>query len=188
MRRNQVFLVLVLTMFVLGLARSASAQRWDWEDEATAAQLRSFDVFLHDHPWIAKRLWERPSRVNDRDFLNDNKEIKQWLADHPAAARAFHDDPAGFMARERNFQQYGADFDGHDARRAQLARFDWFLDGHPNIRRDLMARPGLVNNHEYIEHHPALRIFLERHPDLRAELQDHPREFMDREARFESKE
>lgn len=88
------------------------------------------------------------------------------------------------MARERHFQMYGADFDARDVRSAQLARFDWFLDNHPEIRKDLMRKPGLVNNEEYVEHHPALRKFLDRHPELRAELQDHPREFMEREGRY----
>ena len=188
MKRTQVFLMLVLTILFLALVRNAKAQRWNWEDEATVAQLRSFDVFLHDHPWIAKKLWEKPARVNDQDFLKDNKEIKQWLEDHPGAAQAFRDDPAGFMERERHFQAYGADFESGDARRGQLARFDWFLESHPDIRRELMRKPERVNNEEYLAHHPELAEFLRRHPGIRTELQEHPREFMEREARFEHKD
>jgi GrpB-like predicted nucleotidyltransferase (UPF0157 family) len=48
-----------------------------------------------------------------------------------------------------------------------------------------MRKPELVDKHEYLDRHPALRDFLERHPSLRDELQEHPREFMDREARYE---
>jgi len=185
MKRIPFYVGLFLMVLTFGFARNAQAQRWNWEDEATVAQLRSFDTFLHDHPWIAKKLWEKPARVNEPDFLKDNKEIKQWLEDHPAAAQAFHADPTDFMARERHFQIYGGDFEGGDPRHAELARFDWFLDSHPDIRRELMHRPGLVDNREYLEHHPALRVFLERHPEVRAELQGHPREFMEREARYE---
>jgi hypothetical protein len=184
-KRIHLFLVLLLMTLTLSFARSANAQRWDWDSEASALQFRSFDACLHDHPWIAKKLWERPQRVDDPGFLNGNKEIKQWLDDHPAAARAFHEDPVGFMERERHFQIYGADFAAGDGRRGELARFDWFLDGHPDIRHELMRRPELVDKREYLERHPELREFLHQHPALRAELQDHPREFMEREARYE---
>ena len=101
MRRINWMLVLVLATLTLGIAPGAKAQRWDWNRDASGAQFRSFDVFMHNHPWIARKLWEKPQRVNSRDFLNDNKELRQWLEDHPAAARAFHADPYGFMERER---------------------------------------------------------------------------------------
>ena len=188
MRRSRVLLVHLPLSVALGLFAIAKAQRWDWDDEATAAQLRAFDVFLHDHPWNAEKLWDQVSRVNDKDFVSDNKELKQWLQDHPGAAEAFRENPRGFMERERSFQLYGEDFDSGDAARSQLARFDWFLDGHPNIRHDLMKRPGLVNNEDYLESHPALHDFLQSHPGTRAELRDHPKEFMQREARYERTE
>jgi hypothetical protein len=188
MRRFQFALALFFAMVTIGFVRTAEAQRWDWDDEGTVKEFRSFDVFLHDHPWIAKKLWERPGRVNDRDFLNDNKEIKQWLEDHPRAAEAFHADPGAFMERERHFQIYSAEFESGDRRHGQLASFDWFLDNHPDIRRELMRHPGLVDNREYLEHHPELRGFLEKHPELREHLQEHPREFMEREARYEHAE
>jgi len=184
MKRVNIFATLAAALLALALAPGARAQRWDWNNEANVPELRSFDIFLHNHPWIAKKLWERPARVNDRDFLDDNRELKQWLEDHPRAAQAFHEDPAGFMERERHFQIYGGDFEGAGSR-AELARFDWFLDSHPDIRRELMRRPELVDRPEYLERHPALVEYLRRHPVLRNELQAHPREFMEREARYE---
>ena len=66
MRRSRVLLVLLPLSVALGLFATAKAQRWDWDDEATAAQLRAFDVFLHDHPWIAEKLWDQPSRSMTR--------------------------------------------------------------------------------------------------------------------------
>ena len=108
------------------------------------------------------------------------------MADHPAAASALQSDPQEFMDRERHFEAYGSDFDSQDGRRADLARFDWFLDSNPEIRRELIKRPDLINKHEYLQHHPRLRELLEQHPGLRDELKDHPREFMDRESHFEN--
>jgi hypothetical protein len=176
---------LFLTTLCFGFARNASAQCWDWNAEASIGQLRSFDSFLQNHPSIGKKLWEKPQRVNDSGFLKHNKELKQWLEDHPGAARAFQGDPIDLMARERHFQIYGGDFVGGNVRRAELARFGWFLDSHRDIRHDLTRRPELVDRREYLVRHPELGDFLYHHPALRDELQERPREFMDREARYE---
>ena len=185
MKRNSMFVTLLGVSLILGFTRTAHAQRWDWNDEGNAAQFRSFDTFLNEHPNVAKKLWEKPERVNDPGFVNKNKDFKQWLEDHPGAARAFADNPGGFMERERHFRMYGADISEGSGRRGELARFDWFLDGHPDVRRELMHRPELVNRPEYLNHHAELREFLHRHPMLTQELQEHPREFMEREARYE---
>ena len=204
-RMIYVLLVAVFATLTLGVARKVRAQDppqqqyppqrqysppqapgqgWDWNADATERQFRDFDKFMRDHPFISKKLREKPERVNDRGFLNGNKELRQWLDDHPAAATAFHEEPMGFMDRERHFEIYGADYDTDDAGRGALARFDWFLDGHPDIRHDLMRKPDLVDKHDYLDHHPDLRELLASHPEVGAQLQNHPREFMDREARY----
>jgi phage-related protein len=185
MKRIQLLLPLALATLTLGFARNANAQRWEWNDEGSARQFRSFDEFLNNHPKTAKKLWDKPQRVNDMGFLNGNKEFKQWLEDHPAAASAFHQDPFGFMDGERRFQSGAAEFSAGEGRRVELARFDGFLNGHPDIRRDLIRRPQLVDERGYLEYHPDLREFLYQHPALRAELEEHPREFMDREVHYE---
>lgn len=186
MKRINVFLILLVATITFGVSSKASAaQRWDWESFSTQSEFRAFTTFMQEHPWIARKLWERPERVNDFGFLHGNKELKQWLDDHPAAARAFHEDPRGFMDRERHFEIYGSDFSDGPGLRGALARFDWFLDGHPDIRQELMRRPGLADDGRYLDQHRDLGEYLYRHPDVRAELQSHPREFMDREARYE---
>ena len=91
------------------------------------------------------------------------------------------------MDRERHFQTYESDFASGDTRRGELAHFDWFLDSHPEIRSDLMRRPGLALRGEYLENYPDLRAFLDRHPVVRDELRDDPRGFMDREQRLASR-
>jgi hypothetical protein len=185
MKRINLALALLLASFTLGVSTNASAQRWDWDSYATQNEFRSFTAFMRDHPWIARKLWEKPQRVNDFGFLNGNKELKQWLEDHPAAAQTFHQDPVDFMDRERHFEIYGSDFAPGPAMNSVLARFDWFLDSHPDIRVDLMRRPRLVDDGRYLDRHPDLREYLYRHPEVRNELQSRPREFVDREARYE---
>ena len=75
-----------------------------------------------------------------------------------------------------------------DATRRQLANFDSFLDGHPEIAEQLRKDPSLVNNHEYVENHPALQQYLEQHPEIRAEISRNPNEFMREEDRFDRRE
>lgn len=184
-RLSLVLLMTAVTAVTLGTSRRASAQSWNWSTDWTEVQFRSFDAFMHDHPWIAKKLMEKPQRVNDMGFLNGNRELKQWLEDHPVAARAFHEDPVDFMERERHFEVYGADYSAGPGPRSSLARLDWFLDSHPDVRHDLMHKPRLVDDGRYLDRHPELSEFLYRHPDVRRDLDEHPREFMDREARYE---
>lgn len=182
-------LVVVAAAVTLGMAGSARAQGWNWNSFSSQSQFRDFEIFMRDHPWIAKKLWEKPQRVNDMGFLNSNRELKQWLEDHPPAARAFHEDPIGFMERERHFEAYGDDFfHSGSSRRTSLARFDWFLDGHPDIRHDLIHKPRLADDRHYLDRHPELADFLYHHPEVRAEIEDNPREFMDREAHYEYSE
>ena len=155
-------------------------------ESASMEQLRRFDHFLQEHPRIARELSERPGRVNDPRYRDDHPELRDWLRDHPQVADLLRENPDGFMDRERHFQQYNGDFTSGDTRRGELAHFDWFLDSHPEIRRDLMHRPELALRDEYLDHHRDLRAYLDKHPAVRQTLRDNPRDFMDREARLNS--
>ena len=75
-----------------------------------------------------------------------------------------------------------------DITRQEVAAFDRFLDGHPQIDRDLRQNPSLVNDSAYLAQHPALREFMQTHPRVREELGENPRRFMQRERRHERRE
>ena len=70
-----------------------------YNDEAMRGQLAEFDQFLANHPWIAKKLRENPSRANDQDFLHDNPELRDYLSAHPALQEEFRSNPRGVMNR-----------------------------------------------------------------------------------------
>src|SRR5215471_19642001 len=91
-----------------------------WSADADSYELRAFEQFLTSHPWIANKLWEKPSRANDKDFLEDNKELRFWLQDHPRAREEFREDARRFMARVGDFERYG--WNGSDRHR------DWDSD------------------------------------------------------------
>ncbi len=75
-----------------------------------------------------------------------------------------------------------------DTTRPELANFDVFLDGHPDIAQQLKQNPSLVNSEEFLENHPALQQYLQNHPKVREELTENPRAFMKGEGRFDKLE
>src|SRR6267154_6562246 len=74
------------------------------------------------------------------------------------------------------------------ATRRQLAGFDNFLDGHPELAEQLRKDPSLVNNQEFVERHGHLQQFLQQHPEVREELSQNPNGFMRQEQRFDRRE
>jgi hypothetical protein len=70
----------------------------------------------------------------------------------------------------------------------QVGSFNYFLDQHPRIARDLYLRPGLVNDPAYVSSHPALARYLGRHPRVRRSVCGNPRAFMRYERRWQRAE
>ena len=75
-----------------------------------------------------------------------------------------------------------------DTKQWQVAAFDKFLDGHPEVAAQLRNNPSLVNNEEFVEHHPALQQFLQEHRGIREEISENPNAFMRQESRFDQRE
>jgi phage-related protein len=74
------------------------------------------------------------------------------------------------------------------ATRRQLAGFDNFLDGHPEIAEQIRKDPSLINNQEFVERHGDLQQYLQQHPEVREELSQKPNGFMRQEQRFDRRE
>jgi len=75
-----------------------------------------------------------------------------------------------------------------DLNRQQLAAMDQFLDGHPDIDRQLRTNPALINDPGYLKANPQLQMFLNQHPGMAEEFRETPRYFMARENRFDARE
>jgi hypothetical protein len=197
-RTLPLFVLAGATLLVAPLARTQSvgqqigqalSQFFGAQNEtASEDQLRSFSHFLRRNEDIANDLWRRPELVNHPGYVDHHPALRHWMNDHREAAEALRNNPDAFMDRERHFQTYERDFSSGSYRRGELAHFDWFLDNHPEIRNDLMRRPGLALDEGYLDHHQDLRAFLDRHPEVRNELRDDPRGFMDREQRLENRD
>jgi len=72
-----------------------------------------------------------------------------------------------------------------DITQPEIARFNHFLDNHPEVAQRLAANPGLINDPQFMANHPGLRGFLAKHPGVREELHETPGQFMYREGHYE---
>ena len=76
----------------------------------------------------------------------------------------------------------------NNGRSGESARFDQFLDSHPEIAEQLRHDPSLANDREFVQNHPALRSYLDSNPGVRDRLRQDPNVFMRQEDRFDSRE
>jgi uncharacterized protein VirK/YbjX len=160
------------------IQREQEFERWEREQAAASsgprdAGLAEFDQFLSNHPWIARKLKEKPSLANDKDFLNDNAELPHFLNAHPYVQSVLREDPLGFMQRVRDFEIYGSYYN-NEAMRGQLSEFDQFLGNHPWIAKKLREKPSLANDRDFLRDNPELRDYLSAHPVLQQELRSNP--------------
>ncbi len=72
-----------------------------------------------------------------------------------------------------------------DITRGEVASFDRYLDRHPEVARQLAARPDLVNDPRFLAAHPGFRGFMAGHPGVREEIHESPGRFMYREGHYE---
>jgi phosphoserine phosphatase len=76
----------------------------------------------------------------------------------------------------------------NDTTRGELASFDRFMDGHPEIAEQLRRDPSLVRNEDFVRDHRDLQEYLQQHPEVREEIRENPDRFMRQEQRFDRRE
>ena len=155
---------------VLGLSISASGA-WA-QDDLTRGELRNLHQFLENHPRVAQDLRNNPSLANDRRWVTRHDELNDFLRDNPRIRRELRENPNRVMTWERNLNA-----------RADLRKFDQFLDSHPRVAARLRANPELLRDRQFIDNHDELQAFLRANPDMRRELQAQPHAFMERVTR-----
>jgi hypothetical protein len=71
-----------------------------------------------------------------------------------------------------------------ETNRSEFARFDRFLDSHPEIAEQVRRNPSLVDNREFVQNHPALQTYLQDNPGVRNQLRQDPTLAMRQENRI----
>jgi len=167
--------------------------RRDRDNDTTVRELASFDRFMDGHPEIAEQLRRNPSLVKNEDFVRNHRDLQEYLQQHPGVQQEISENPDRFMRQEQRFDRAEdrRDFDrtgdrrDNDTTRGELANFDRFMDGHPEISEQLRKDPSLVKNEEFVRSHPALQEYLQQHPEVHEELTENPNRFMQQEQRFD---
>jgi hypothetical protein len=174
------------------------------DHDTTRGELASFDRFMDSHREIAEQLRKDPSLVKNEDFVRDHRDLQEYLQQHPGVREEMSENPDRFMHQEQRFDrsedrrgearrdEAGRDNDrpnndrrDNDTTIRELASFDRFMDGHPEIAEQLRKDPSLVNNREFVEKHPALQEYMQRHPGVNEEISEDPNRFMHQEQRFD---
>jgi hypothetical protein len=161
-------------------------QRGDWlfrHNPTDYREMEDFQEFLTNHPWIAGKLRENPSRANDRDFLRDNHELPAFLNAHPYVQDQFRADPNGFMERAQEFAAGGAPEEAYRRSDSEYAALRVFMENHRWIANKLRENPSRANNGDFLRDNRELRDFLESHPYLREQFQHDPARTIDRAVR-----
>lgn len=57
-----------------------------------ASDYASLKLFMQNHTWIANQLKDKPSRATSTEFLNENKELRDFLQAHPYLQDQFKQD------------------------------------------------------------------------------------------------
>jgi hypothetical protein len=106
-----------------------------------------------------------------------------WL---PGPARAQNaatpDQQQGGQQDRQQDRQVGQD---DDITRRDLARFDQFLDTHPQDAEQLRKTPSLVDDPQFLQSHPELNTYLQDHPSVKQEISQRPDTFMRLENRYD---
>jgi hypothetical protein len=186
-------LALALAMTLsLGPAASAQTSMSPRNDsDLTRGELASFDRFMDGHPEIAEQLRKDPSLVKNKEFVETHPALQEYMQQHPEVGEEISENPSGFMHQEGRFdrrEDQHAERRDDDVTRRELANFDRFMDGHPEIAEQVRKDPTLVKNKEFVESHPALQEYMQQHPEVREEIRENPNGFMHQEERFDRHE
>jgi len=176
---------LFMFLATLGLGANGVAHgpwQWQYQNESTREEFRSFEQFLSSRPWIAEKLRKDPTLANNSDFLNDNKELRNFLNAHPFVQADLKQDPRAFMQGEQEFERWERErvTASSDANDASVAEFDQFLANHPWIAKKLRENASRTNDQDFLHDNPELRDYLSAHPVLQQEFRSNPRRMMNR--------
>lgn len=161
--------------------------------------IRRFNEFLDGHREVADQIRRDPKLVDDDQFVRSHPDLDDYLRDHPQVRETLRNNPDALSPRDNNgFAARNDDADRNQDRdrdqyrdqdqnrnRDAVARFDQFLDGHPEIAEQLRKDPSLVDNRDFEKNHPALGDYLRDHPEVSNDIRSNPNAFMRQEDQFD---
>jgi hypothetical protein len=190
--KHSLVLATLAACFWLGVPAFSQNSTPAQDSDITRSELGKFDQFLDSHPETAEQLRKDPSLINDRGFVSKHDNLREFLEQNPGVREELRENPNAFMHQEQRFDRRedarDRGFRDRDNDRADVTKFDQFLDNHPETAEQLRKDPSLVNNKEFIEKHQNLKEFLEQNPGVQDEIRENPNAFMHQEERFDRRE
>jgi len=139
-------------------------------------ELRDFDEFLDSHPVTAQSLRAQVGLVEQPKFQENHPDLMKFLDTHHGVRDQLLGHPYWFIRREHHYEEL-KQYD-HRLTRAELGRFDGYLERHPEVAKALQSNPRLLDDATYLKEHNELRNFMVAHPQLAIQMQSHPQWFM----------
>jgi hypothetical protein len=123
--------------------------------ERAGSPAEKWNRFLNHNPNFAERYRGNPSIVNDENVVNDEPELRELFRTDPEVRR--------YASNERQMGRSEMDNDMNSA----SGDMSGFLATHPDLARQLRARPGLINDPQFVQNHPNLEQYLRSHRNAR---------------------
>lgn len=186
MKKQLAILLWVGALAVTSVVIPASSMARDYgQTRISEANLRSFQRYLDDHWETAQELYRDPDLINDRKYVRNHQALRDWLQDHPEAAREIRDNPRAVLWRERGrgSAETGRDDSSTTLTDRQRRSWDEFLDEHRAIARDLSHNPDLVNDTRYVHDHNPLDDWFHDHREAAAIIMANPNAYIARSSR-----
>jgi hypothetical protein len=173
---------LVLTSIVIP---TSSMARDDGQDRISERDLRSFERYLDEHWETAQELYRDPELINDRKYVRKHPALRDWLENHPEAAREIRDNPRAVLWRERGRGSRDRRDEDVSTGLTDRQRRNWeeFLDDHRAVARDLSRNPDLVNDTRYVHDHGPLDEWLRDHREAAAIIMANPSAYIPQSSR-----
>jgi hypothetical protein len=177
-------MILSTALCVSAMVPRASAQGVPANRDINWGEVSAFDAYLDHHPAMAQQLSANPGLVRNEEYLERHPDLRNFLNTNPSVREELTETPGWFMQRESQYRTLERTNGGLN--RVEMDNLDRYFDTHPGVARELAARPGLADNHEYLRQHQELREFLVRHPGVWSQFRAHPNWLMFREQRYRS--
>jgi hypothetical protein len=178
------FCVGALVLASVMIPTSSMAREYE-QARISEADLRSFQRYLDEHEETAHELYRDPDLINDRKYVRSHQALRDWLEDHPEAAREIRDNPRAVLSRERGRGSRGSDVEAESSRLTERQRRSWddFLADNRAIARDLSRNPDLVNDTRYVHDHESLDEWFHEHREAATIIMASPSAYLTRSSR-----
>ena len=136
----------------------------------SAPQDLTMQEYLSQHHELIDALRKDPNLINDPEFLKTQPRIELFLNDHPDIAAKVKQNPAAFV-------QFADDTEPK-LERGQNPNLEDYFAHHPEVSQPLLKNPTLIDDRQFVEAHPTLRIYLLDHPRARDDFKANPTRYI----------